>query len=126
MGTERALPVRVNDATFEEEVIRSRLPVVVDFYADWCVPCRVTEPVLVDLSQRLTGRVKFAKVNVDEATAVTRSFGIHSIPTYVFVADGAERGREVGPVDPVLFRSILRRYFPRTPAPVSGGTPATR
>ncbi len=109
--TERAEPVRVNDATFEAEVIRSELPVVVDFYADWCVPCRTTEPVLRDLSQRLTGRVKFAKVNVDEATVVTRSFGIHSIPTYVFVASGTERGRAVGPVAPGDFRSILKRYF---------------
>ena len=116
--------VRVDDATFDVEVIRSRLPVVVDFYADWCVPCRVTEPVLVDLSQRLTGRVKFAKVNVDEATAVTRSFGIHSIPTYLFVAAGTERGREVGPLDPVAIREMLRRYFP--PKGASGGTPANR
>jgi thioredoxin 1 len=108
---DRTEPVRVNDETFEFEVIRSPLPVVVDFYADWCVPCRATEPVLRALSERLAGRVKFAKVNVDEAAWVTRSYGIHSIPTYLFLRQGHEKGREVGPVDPVEFRSILRRHF---------------
>ena len=113
----------MTDATFEREVIRSHLPVVVDFYADWCAPCRVAEPLLRDLSVRLAGRVKFAKVNIDEAALVTRSYGIHSLPTYVFVQAGQEKGREVGAMDPVAFREILRRYFPKTG--VSGGTRAS-
>jgi thioredoxin 1 len=108
----QSLPIRVNDETFETEVIRSPIPVVVDFYADWCAPCLALEPVLRDLSERLAGRVKFTKVNVDEASSVTRSYGIHSIPTYLFVKQGTERGREVGPVDPVQFRAILKRLFP--------------
>jgi thioredoxin 1 len=118
-------PVQVTDATFETEVIHSPLPVVVDFYADWCVPCRVTEPTLVDLAVRLAGRVKFAKVNIDDAAGVTRSYGIHTIPTYVFVQSGQEKGREVGPVNPAEFRSILRRHFAKT-IRASGGTPANR
>lgn len=122
---ERSVMVAVDDSTFESEVIRSRLPVVVDFYADWCAPCLVVEPTLRELSVKLSGKVKFARVNVDEAEVATRSFGIQAIPTYVFVASGAERGREVGPVDPVAFRAILRRYFPKESS-VSGGTPATR
>jgi thioredoxin 1 len=113
--------VRVTDETFEAEVIRSPLPVVVDFYADWCVPCRVTEPVFVDLAARLAGKVKFAKVNIDEAARVTRSYGIHSIPTYLFVEAGQERGREVGPVGPVEFRSIIRRYFAELKRPTGAG-----
>lgn len=115
-ATEPSAPIPVNDATFEIEVIRSSLPVVVDFYADWCAPCRVTEPMLRDLSARLAGRVKFATVNVDDAAGVTRSYGIHSIPTYLFLQSGQERGREVGPVGPVEFRSILKRFF-TTPPP---------
>jgi thioredoxin 1 len=117
--------VQVTDATFETEVIHSELPVVVDFYADWCVPCRVTEPMLANLAVRLAGRVKFAKVNIDDAAQITRSYGIHSIPTYVFVESGQEKGREVGPVGPAEFRTILRRYFAETTRP-SGGTPANR
>ena len=119
----RTEPVRVTDATFEREVIRSPVPVVVDFYADWCAPCRVAEPVLRDLSSQLAGRVKFAKVNIDEAALVTRSYGIHSIPTYVFVESGQEKGREVGSVDPAVFRQILRKYFAKARA--SGGTRAS-
>ena len=116
--------IRVDDTTFEVEVIRSPVPVVVDFYADWCAPCRVAEPALLQLAAQLAGRVKFTKVNVDESDVVTRSFGIHAIPTYVFVAAGTERGREVGPVDLVALRTMLRRYFPKGSA--SGGTPASR
>ncbi len=123
---ERTEPIRVNDETFELEVVRSPLPVVVDFYADWCAPCRTTAPVFRDLSERLAGRVKFAKVNVDEAAVVTRSYGIHSIPTYLFLLQGHEWGREVGPVDPVEFRSILRRHFASSTVAPSGGKRATR
>ncbi len=101
----------VTDETFDSEVIRSPLPVVVDFYADWCAPCRTAEPVLAELSRTLAGRVKFTRVNVDDSNSVTRSFGIHSLPTYLFVDRGRERGREIGPVGATEFRSILRRYF---------------
>jgi len=104
-------PILVNDATFEAEVIRSPLPVVVDFYAEWSVPSRTTEPMFRELSARLAGRVKFAKVNVDESSAVARSYGIQAIPTYLFVHAGQEKGREVGPVDLVAFRSILHKHF---------------
>jgi thioredoxin len=110
MPPEGALLV-VTDDTFDREVIRSTLPVVVDFYADWCGPCRVAEPLLVELSQKLAGKIKFTKMNVDEAETVPRSFGIHSIPTYVFVDRGREKGREVGVVGPTEFRTVLKRYF---------------
>jgi thioredoxin 1 len=119
--------VRVDDSTFEVEVIRSSLPVVVDFYADWCAPCRIIEPTLRELAARLSGRVKFAQVNVDEAEVVTRSFGIHAIPTYLFVESGTEKGREVGPIDPVAFRAILKRYFAKGSGGAAGraGPPGT-
>jgi len=109
-------------------VIRSPLPVVVDFYADWCAPCKIIQPTLRELAARLTGKVKFAQVNVDEAEVVTRSFGIQAIPTYLFVESGTEKGREVGPIDPVAFRAILKRYFTKGGGAdgASGGTPATR
>lgn len=103
--------VTVTDATFGREVIDSPLPVVVNFTAEWCAPCRITEPILNELSWKLEGRIKFAKVDVDEAGAITRTYGIHSIPTYLFVQAGQEKGREIGPVEPVEFRTILRRYF---------------
>ncbi|MGD0718420.1 MAG: thioredoxin domain-containing protein [Thermoplasmata archaeon] len=103
--------VVVNDENFDREVIRSEIPVVVDFYADWCAPCRATEPLLRELSERWMGRVKFAKVIVDESSAVTQSYGIHSIPAYLFLDQGKEKGREIGPVAPGEFRTILKKYF---------------
>ena len=125
MGSADPGPVLVNDATFEAEVIRSRLPVVVDFFADWSAPSRATEPLLKELSLRLAGRVKFTKVNVDESDGVARSYGIHAIPTFLFLHAGQEKGREVGPVDAVEFRSILRRHFAVVDR-TSAGRPATR
>lgn len=120
--------VLVTDATFSREVIESPLPVVVNFTAEWCAPCRITEPILKELSYQLDGRVKFATVDVDDAGGVTRTYGIHSIPTYLFVQAGQEKGREIGPVEPVEFRTILKRYFdfaePRPPR-LSGERPAS-
>lgn len=112
MAEEPATLVHVTDETFESEVLRSPLPVLVDFYADWCAPCKSAEPVLVQLSQNLSGRIKFTKVNVDESGNVTRSYGIHSIPTYLFVDKGRERGRELALTAPTEFRTVLKRYFP--------------
>ncbi|MCI4334104.1 MAG: thioredoxin domain-containing protein [Thermoplasmata archaeon] len=103
--------VHVTDDTFETEVLKSPLPVLVDFYADWCAPCKAAEPVLVQLSLNLSGRVKFTKVNVDESGSLTRSYGIHSIPTYLFVEKGQERGRELALSAPTEFRTVLKRYF---------------
>lgn len=104
-------PVRVTDETFDLVVVRSPLPVVVDFTATWCGPCRITLPTLRDLSEKLAGRVTFATVDVDEASGVTRSYGIQAVPTYLFVHEGREMGREVGPFGPIEFRSKLRRHF---------------
>jgi thioredoxin 1 len=101
----------VTEETFEREVLKAPVPVVVDFYADWCGPCKSAEPILRQLSANLTGKVKFAKVNVDESDSLSRSFGIHSIPTYLFVHGGEEKGREIGAIEAKEFRSILQRYF---------------
>ena len=103
--------VLVTDETFEDEVIRSRLPVVVDFYADWSVPSRAAELSLETLSESLTGRVKFTKVNVNDSSNVANSFGIHTIPTYLFLDEGREKGREVGIVGPRELRTILQKHF---------------
>lgn len=88
--------VEVGDKDFEEKVIKSELPVLVDFWASWCTPCRMAEPILHGVSEEYKGRLTVAKVNVDENKTTASKFGIMSIPTTVLFKAGKEIGREVG------------------------------
>lgn len=89
-------PINVDSGSFEAEVISSPVPVVVDFWAAWCGPCRMMAPVLDQLAGEYNGNVKFAKVNVDEHQDVAARYGIMSIPTLVIFKEGQEIGRVVG------------------------------
>ena len=89
-------PVTVTDATFAEQVERSPLPVVVDRWAAWCGPCRMVAPVIYQLAAEMAGRVRFAKVNVDENPAIASRFQVRSIPTLLVIQGGREVDRIVG------------------------------
>ncbi len=78
----------VNDATFEQEVLKSSLPVLVDFWAPWCAPCRAIAPITEKLAAEYAGRVKFCKVNVDENPLASRRYQISSIPSILYFRDG--------------------------------------
>ena len=84
------------DANFEEEALKSDIPVVVDFYADWCGPCKMMSPIVDELSVQYEGKVKIGKVNTDQNRAVASKYNIMSIPTILFIKDGQVVDTSVG------------------------------
>ncbi|KMO14613.1 thioredoxin [Methylobacterium platani] len=88
--------VKVTDASFAQDVLQSAEPVVVDFWAEWCGPCRAIGPALEEISTEMNGRVKIAKVNVDENPGIASQYGIRSIPTLMIFKDGQLADQVVG------------------------------
>ena len=77
----------VTDSTFEQEVLKADIPVLVDFWAPWCGPCRAMGPILHDVASKMDGEVRVAKVNVDDEREIAEAFGIRSIPTLLLIKD---------------------------------------
>jgi thioredoxin 1 len=89
-------PIHINDAEFENKVLQSTLPVVVDFWAPWCGPCRMIAPVLENIATEYADKIIIAKVNTDENSQWARKYGVQGIPTLLFVAQGQIKDRLVG------------------------------
>src|SRR5512136_1915160 len=87
---------KVSDASFESDVLKSDKPVVVDFWAEWCGPCRMIAPALEEISGSLAGKVKIVKLNVDENPATAAKYGVMSIPTLMLFKNGELASRQVG------------------------------
>jgi thioredoxin 1 len=88
--------VHITDASFEQDVIKSDTPVMVDFWAEWCGPCKMIAPVLDELADDYAGRLKICKLNVDSNTQTAPKFGIRGIPTLIIFKNGAVAGTKVG------------------------------
>lgn len=84
------------DENFEEEVLKSDVPVLVDFYADWCGPCKMMTPIIDELYEDFDGKIKVGKVNTDENTDITAQYEVMSIPTLVLIKNGEEVDRIIG------------------------------
>ena len=93
-----AKPIEVTDANFDAQVVQSTTPVVVDFWAVWCGPCRMIAPVVEELATEYAGKVQFAKLNVDENPNVSMKYGIRSIPTLLVFKNGKPVDQIVGAV----------------------------
>jgi thioredoxin 1 len=107
----------IKEGEFDAEVVQSPLPVVVDFYATWCGPCKLLAPMLDEQAGPLTSRVKFVKINVDEAPALSQRFDIQAIPTLVFFKNGNVADRLIGlPSEDALKARLETFAKPNTPA----------
>jgi thioredoxin 1 len=101
--------IEINEANFESEVVQSNQPVLVDFWAEWCGPCKMLGPVLEEVALEHNGRVKVAKVNVDTNSQLAERFGIQSIPTLLYFANGEIRDQTVGILSKPAIVSRLKK-----------------
>ena len=97
------------DDNFQAEVLNSDIPVVVDFYADWCGPCKMMSPVIDKLAEEFDGRIKVGKVNVDENGELAQRYGIMSIPNMVFFKGGEVADRVVGAVPKAQMKGVFEK-----------------
>ena len=103
----------ISGSKFQDEVVRSTLPVVVDFYADWCGPCKIISPVIHKLSEEYQGKVKFVKVDTDANQELAMQFVIMSIPTVMFFAKGKVEDIVIGAVPSTVLKSKVDALLKR-------------
>jgi len=104
-------PIHVTDAAFEKVVLQSELPVIVDFWAPWCGPCRSIAPILDKLAKEFAGKLIVAKVNTDENPDWASRFGVQGIPTMLFVHGGKVIHQQVGAMPEFMLRDVLTQFL---------------
>jgi thioredoxin 1 len=104
-------PIHITDEAFEKTVMQSPLPVIVDFWAPWCGPCKMVAPILDKLAQELEGKLIVAKINTDDHAEWMRKFGIQGIPTMLFVSKGKVVHRQVGALPERMLRDVVTQFM---------------
>ncbi len=112
-------PQVVSEPDFEQEVLRSELPVLVDFFADWCSPCKTVAPQVEALATELEGKAKVVKVDIDQSKQLAAMLRIESVPTFVVFHQGRPVAAEQGVVDRARLRAMLEPFLPRTAGAVT-------
>jgi thioredoxin 1 len=105
-------PIEITDATFEEEVVNADMPVLVDFWADWCAPCKMIAPIVEELAEEYDGQIKFGKVDVDSNPKVATNYGIRGIPTLLIFKAGEPVDQVVGAVSKSVLKKRLEEAIP--------------
>ncbi len=101
--------IDITDQDFQEKVLNSDIPVLIDFWAPWCGPCKMAAPALEELSEAYKDKVKFLKINVDENQTNASSLGVMSIPTTILFNQGKEIGRQIGFAGKQAFEDLLKK-----------------
>ena len=104
-------PLHITDDSFEKVVLQSKLPVVVDFWAPWCGPCKMVSPILDKIAKEKAGELVIAKVNTDENQAWAIKYGVQGIPTMLFVANGKVVHRQVGALPEPMLRDVMNNFL---------------
>lgn len=108
-------PIHVKDDAFEKVVLKSSIPVIVDFWAPWCVPCRMVAPTLDKIAAEKEGKLVVAKVNTDEDYQWAQKYGVQGIPTMLFIANGKVIHRQVGALPENVLRSVVEQFLESLP-----------
>jgi len=99
--------IELSDANFDEQVLKSNLPVLVDFWASWCGPCRMVAPVVEEIAKEYTGRVKVGKLNVDDNPDTTSKYQIRSIPTLILFKEGKIKAQTIGAQPKEMLKAFI-------------------
>jgi thioredoxin 1 len=104
-------PVHVTDSAFEQTVLNSHVPVIVDFWAPWCGPCKMVAPILEKLAKEYAGKIVVAKVNTDDNPEWAGKYGVQGIPTMLFIAGGKIVHRQVGALPERMLRDVVAQFM---------------
>lgn len=109
-------PIAVTDIEFEKIVLQSEVPVIVDFWAPWCTPCKMIAPMLENIAQEYDGKLMIAKVNTDENPKWAMRYGVQGIPTLLFISNGQAVGQQVGVAPANVLKSKTEALLQTVPA----------